>query len=163
MDTGQEERRRRRYEVCTVLTEVNPTLNLDILFIALNDCLNLESFWLSIRYLYTGDWKGVYVNKLSWKWMIKLDTDKTKLDATTQLVIRSSENLSLAQIFNMNDPVLRHNCVTSDSFIDTLFADNTTKSKRQFICALVFVTDFCYNHILPMNSKKYFHHAMKHF
>ena len=84
------------YKVCTVLTEVNPTLNLDTFAVAFKSHLNLGSFIIYIRYLSTGEQKGVSVEKLDAKWIINLGTDKATLDVTIQLLIGSSENLSFA-------------------------------------------------------------------
>ena len=47
------------YEVCTVITEANPTLNMYIFAIDINDRWNLGRFGLSIGSLYTGGRKGV--------------------------------------------------------------------------------------------------------
>ena len=71
--------------------------------------------------------------------MINLDSDKTTIDVTTQLVISSSDNTSIYQIFNSNYSMLRYNFVTSNVFIDVLFSENTIKSKHQFNCAQAFL------------------------
>ena len=149
--------------VCTVITEVNPTLNIDTFAISLNYLLNLGIFGLSVGSLPTWEQKGVYVENLAAKWMINLDYAKTKLGPTTQLVIRSSENPSISQIFNTNDRMLRYNRITFVVFIDTIFLGNTSKSKCQFTCVQVFVADFGYTHTAPMKSKKGVHRAMKYF
>ena len=78
-----------------------------------------------------------------------------------QLVIRSNDNPSINQMLKMNDLMLWYNRVTSDVFIDTLFYDNRSTSKHQFICAQVLVADFGYTHISPMKSKGDLQHAMK--
>ena len=39
--------------VCAIITEVNPTIDLDIFAIALNYWLNFDRFVLSIGYLFT--------------------------------------------------------------------------------------------------------------
>ena len=59
--------------------------------------------------------------------------------------------------------MLRYNHVKSNAFIDTLFAESEIKGKRQFTCVRLFVTDFGYTHIVPMNYEKYFQHAMMNF
>ena len=71
--------------------------------------------------------------------MINLDSDKTTIDVTTQLVISYSDNTSIYQIFNKNYSMLRYNFVTSNVFIDAFFSENTIKSKHQFTCAQVFL------------------------
>ena len=59
--------------------------------------------------------------------------------------------------------MLKYNYVTGDVFIDALFDENTSKSKWQFTCDNLFVTELGYTHIFPMKSKVDMHHAMKHF
>ena len=105
----------------------------------------------------------VSVENLASKWMINLDTTKYVIDSATQLVIRSSNNPSLFRRFKANDCILWYNHVTSDVFVYTLCSENTSKSKRQFICAQLFVTEFGYTHILPMKCKGYVQHFMKNF
>ena len=78
-------------EVCTVLNEANPNLNLYIFSIDLNDRWNLGSFGISIGYLYTGERKGLSVDKSYAKWMINIDAAKATLYTKAQLVIRSIE------------------------------------------------------------------------
>ena len=82
-------------EVCTALTEVNTNLNMDTFEIYLNDKFNFGSFGLSIGYPSKVERKVIYVEKLSAKWMIKLDNSKATLGTMAQLVIRSSENPSI--------------------------------------------------------------------
>ena len=114
----------------SVLTEFNPTLNTDNSYIVLNDQLNPGGFGTSIGSLSTWDRKGLYIDKLAAKWIVNLDTDKTTIDFTTNLVKTSTDNTSLYQQLNTNDCILRYNRVTSDVFIDTLFSNNASKSER---------------------------------
>ena len=48
-------------DMCVVVTEVNPPLNMDKFAIVLNDIFNLGIFFLYVGYLSTGDQKGVSV------------------------------------------------------------------------------------------------------
>ena len=119
-------------ELCAVLTEVNPTLNLGSFPISLNDQLNLRSFVISIVYLSTRELKGISFEKFASKWIINLDTSKPTLYAMMQLVISSSENTSLHLRFNKNNSMIQYNFVTSDVFINTSFSYHESRSKHQF-------------------------------
>ena len=93
--------------------------------------------------------------------MINLDANNSTIDATTQLVIRFSDNPILYQRFKNNYRILKYNHVTADVFVNTFSAENMSRSKSQFTCAQAFVTDFWYNQILPMKSNVDVHHSMK--
>ena len=56
--------------------------------------------------------------------------------------------------------MLLYNHVTAYVFIDTLFAENTSKIKRHFTCDKVSVTEFGYTYIFLIKSKGYLHDAM---
>ena len=74
--------------------------------------------------------------------MINLDANNSTIDATTQLVIRFSDNPILYQRFKNNYRILKYNHVTADVFVNTFSAENMSRSKSQFTCAQAFVTDF---------------------
>ena len=67
--------------VCTVLTEVNPTLNPDIFAIYINNRSNPGISGLSVWYLSTREQKGVSVDKFNAKWMININASNSTLEA----------------------------------------------------------------------------------
>ena len=79
--------------------------------------------------------------------MINLDADKAMLDTKMKLVIRSSNSPNIFQSFKTNGYKMKYNHVTNDFLIDTFFAENMSKSKRQFTCNQMFDTEFGYTHI----------------
>ena len=95
--------------------------------------------------------------------MINIDTYKATLDATTQLVISSSNNPSISLRLKTNDHIMRYNHVTAEVFVDTFFAENMINRKLQFTCFKFFVIDFGYTHIFLMNYKGDLYHVMNNF
>ena len=84
-------------EMFVVLTEVNSNINMDTFAIYLNYRLNFGRFGLYMGYLSTGEQKGMSVERKAFMWLINIEADTANIDATTILVISSSENTSLSQ------------------------------------------------------------------
>ena len=66
-------------------------------------------------------WKGAIPKDLMERWGIGLETAKKPIRATTQLCVKRAKP-TLNRRFNNNDKMLQRPRITSDIFMDTLFA-----------------------------------------
>ena len=81
--------------------------------------------------------------QLSERLNIPLEMAKRTLKTTTQLAMRSSDNPSLTRKYRTNDRMLRYLRVSTNVFMDTMFASSkAAKSLRGFTACQVFATEF---------------------
>ena len=88
------------------------------------------------------------------RWGIGIETAKNTICATTQLCVKGAEP-TLNRRFKNNDRMLRYPRITSDVFMDTLFASKKSgKSSRGYSCCQIFATPFGNVMGIPIIYKK---------
>ena len=90
------------------------------------------------------------------RWRIRKEEATATVLATTQLLVRSLFEPTLNRRYNTNDRMLRYFRIQTDMFMDTYFVSNKLgPSMRGYTCAQLFVTDFGWCKVKPMNSRWY--------
>lgn len=102
--------------------------------------------------------KGVSPALLSKLWMVKEPLAKEAVEQNTQLC-RHNEDNELSRQYITNDRMLRYKRLQSVFYSDTMFALKH-KSRRQYKCCQVFVSDKGFVVVYPMKSQEEFQTAL---
>ena len=102
--------------------------------------------------------KGVSASLLSKLWMVKELLAEGALEQNTQLCRQSADN-SMSRQYTTNDRMLQYKRLQSVFYTDTMFALKH-KSKRQYTCCQVFVSDKGFVMSYLMKSQEEFQTAL---
>ena len=92
--------------------------------------------------------------ELTERWQIRKEEATANVLATTQRLIRSLLEPTLNRRYKTNDRILRYFRIQTDMFMDTYFVSRKLgPSMRGYTCAQLFVTEFGWCKVKPMQLR----------